>query len=163
MTDLEKQHTMESFWTMIRNDPTNDANRLVFGDWCEEHGEMELAADLRGGSEKWLRDFVAHYCPQDYLDDVNDYYQKNPPSALQRIIDGDGPIKRGHYSQEMFYQDLLREALDPNGYFTARGVDLHGVYELEHDVNEFWRHIRVMTGVDASPEHRNSFGWSCSC
>lgn len=61
MTDLEKQHTMESFWTMIRNDPKNDANRLVFGDWCEEHGEMELAADLRGGSEKWLREFAPNF------------------------------------------------------------------------------------------------------
>lgn len=58
MTDLEKQHTMESFWTMIRNDPKNDANRLVFGDWCEEHGENELAKMLRGGSEKWLRDLA---------------------------------------------------------------------------------------------------------
>jgi len=56
MNDDEKDRA--AFWNMIRMDPANDANRLVFADWCEERGDMELAEMLRGGSRKWIEDIA---------------------------------------------------------------------------------------------------------
>lgn len=65
MTAQEREHTKASFFAMIRADPTNNDNRLIFADWCEENGEAELAGMLRGGSEKWLRD-CAEQCDISY-------------------------------------------------------------------------------------------------
>lgn len=45
----------EAFIGAIEADPTDENARLVFADWCEEQGEIELAKELRGGSFKMLR------------------------------------------------------------------------------------------------------------
>jgi uncharacterized protein (TIGR02996 family) len=52
------EHTKASFFAMIRADPDNENNRLIFADWCEEHSLGDLAAMLRGGSRAWLEDFA---------------------------------------------------------------------------------------------------------
>jgi uncharacterized protein (TIGR02996 family) len=52
------EHTKASFFAMIRAGPNNENNRLIFADWCEEHGLGDLAAKLRGGSRAWLEDFA---------------------------------------------------------------------------------------------------------
>jgi uncharacterized protein (TIGR02996 family) len=59
MTDHEK-HEKAAFFALIRADPTNNDTRLVFADWCEEHGDMELAGMLRGGSRAWIEEVAAH-------------------------------------------------------------------------------------------------------
>lgn len=125
---------MESFWTMLRNDPKNDANRHVFADWCEEHGEDELAADLRWRSAKWLRDFAELWKP---YEDPN-----------------------------VAYENLIIDAME--GHFSSHGRDMYGKGRINSEIGldvmeQFWHHVRVMTGINIDENYRENFVWSCSC
>ncbi len=128
MSDFDNNEKA-AFFAMIRADPGNDNTRLVFADWCEEHGEVELAADQRGGSESWLRTFAAEWKPYE--------------------------------SEAEAYRHLLEDAKE--GFFSAHGRDL---VKGELDAREeelFFRHLQIMTGQSFDKEHREKFGWSCSC
>lgn len=57
MDSLERSKA--SFFEMIRRDPANDENRLVFADWCEENGINDLASMLRGESLEWIKKVAA--------------------------------------------------------------------------------------------------------
>jgi hypothetical protein len=48
-------------------------------------------------------------------------------------------------------------------YITAHGVDLHHRSELGDDHDKFWECLEVLTGKKFDAEHRERFGWSCSC
>lgn len=62
------------------------------------------------------------------------------------------------------YDDMIENAQQHEGYIVAGGIDLHSRGELDAgDEENFWYHIEVLTGFKATPDHRESFGWSCSC
>lgn len=46
----------------------------------------------------------------------------------------------------------------------AMGRDLHGAQELGTGEEEsFWKHVQFLLGREFTREHREKFGWSCSC
>lgn len=71
------------------------------------------------------------------------------------------------------YDEMIRAATAPwNGsdrfdgdrYVVAHGRDLHSASELDPgDEALFWYHIERLTEREYSTEHRESFGWSCTC
>jgi len=170
------ERTKASYFERIRRDPKSEAVKLKFADWCDTVGEAELAKDLRGRSEDWLREFVSEWNPQDYLDDVAEYYgrkKKDPLKDIRELVDkawddGSKPKKRKPFplsdEQEEIYESLLEEAVSPDEYFTAHGRDIHSRSELDPGDEElFWHHMHVMTGYDFDESHKESFGWSCTC
>jgi uncharacterized protein (TIGR02996 family) len=146
MSEQEKQHTMESFWTMIRNDPNNDANRLVFADWCEEHGEIVLAGMLRGGSEKWLRNWADKF--NVYLDEEARLYETTADEL------GRAPT----------YEEIMRAATNCLDNKQAYGDVLCLSFVTPEwvfaEMPEFWRHFEVKTGRRAS---KDSWFIRCAC
>ncbi len=66
------------------------------------------------------------------------------------------------------YDDLIYQAQVISGsswdhYITAHGRDLHGSNYLGEDHELFWHHLEGLTGKRFESEHRENFGWSCSC
>ena len=62
------------------------------------------------------------------------------------------------------YNQMVSEAQEDGGYVVARGKDLHSASELEPgDESAFWHHLECLTGKQFEIEHREKFGWSCSC
>jgi hypothetical protein len=61
------------------------------------------------------------------------------------------------------YNTLIKEASHPGGYIVADGIDLHCAGELGEDHDLFWKHLENVTGKRFNDEHRQDFGWSCSC
>lgn len=46
--------TKRAFVQAMRANPKDDNARLVFADWCDEHGDPQLAARLRVGPVKFI-------------------------------------------------------------------------------------------------------------
>jgi uncharacterized protein (TIGR02996 family) len=131
-----------AFFAMIRADPGNNDTRLVFADWCEEHGDMELAQMLRGGSERWLRNF-ADELSRANAHDAESYTREQP---------GDLP-----------YDELMKAV---HAYLdTGEPLDLGmAASNLAWDeTEEFWKHFEVMTGRAASSDQKEATFFSCSC
>jgi len=64
----------------------------------------------------------------------------------------------------MRFNEVIRQAQDKEGWATAIGQDLHGEGELEPgEPQNFWYHMSVYTGKTFDQNHRDNFGWSCSC
>lgn len=61
------------------------------------------------------------------------------------------------------YDTLIKEASNPGGYIVADGIDLHCAGELGEDHDLFWKHLETLTGKRFDDEHKQDFGWSCSC
>lgn len=62
------------------------------------------------------------------------------------------------------YEEMISGAQEDNGYVTARGRDLHSASELgEGDERMFWNCIEKVTGKKFDTQHKENFGWSCSC
>lgn len=61
------------------------------------------------------------------------------------------------------YDEMVKNAQYDDGYITARGRDLHGRSELGGDETLFWYHMEKLTGKKFGDDHRENFGWSCSC
>jgi hypothetical protein len=62
------------------------------------------------------------------------------------------------------YNEMISGAQEDEGYVVAMGLDLHSRSELDDgDEALFWQHIKNLTGFEASDQHREKFGWSCSC
>jgi hypothetical protein len=66
------------------------------------------------------------------------------------------------------YDELIAEASAKSAhsgdhYVTAQGIDLHGAQELGSDHDLFWSHLQNLTGKQFDLQHRNNFGWSCTC
>ena len=61
------------------------------------------------------------------------------------------------------FAEIVQEAMSPDGFLTAMGIDLHYVSELDGDDRLFWQHLETFTGKKIDEGHRESFGWSCSC
>lgn len=72
------------------------------------------------------------------------------------------------------YDELIRESTAPlsgdnkeewdrEHWVTARGIDLHSAKELGEDHSLFWQHLEALVGREFGEEHRQAFGWSCSC
>ena len=49
----------DAFIRMIRENPDDEDARLVFADWCEEHGDLDLATKLRAGKGPFLTPTIA--------------------------------------------------------------------------------------------------------
>jgi uncharacterized protein (TIGR02996 family) len=129
MTDHEN-HERSAFFALIRADPTNNDTRLVFADWCEEHGDMELAGMLRGGSEAWLRAFVAKF-----------------RRHLEEQAGNQGLADIHKWGQPPTYESVMKEATD----FLERKseglvVNFHTTQWMYDDFPEFWKHFEVLTG-----------------
>ena len=63
----------------------------------------------------------------------------------------------------MDYATMMREAKRKDGYIVARGIDLHSRGELGEDESLFWSHYEKVTGEIYDQNHREDFGWTCSC
>lgn len=70
------------------------------------------------------------------------------------------------------YDELIALASGPQGiagwggkenYIVAMGIDLHSRGELGEEEPLFWKNLEVMTGKRFDENHRENFGWSCSC
>lgn len=62
------------------------------------------------------------------------------------------------------YDEMISGAQEKEGYIVARGIELHSRTELKAgDEALFWQHIENLTGFKATDDHKNEFGWSCSC
>jgi len=62
------------------------------------------------------------------------------------------------------YDELIQGAqAGAGGYVVASGMDLHSGTELGPDHDLFWTHLENLTGKTFEVEHRQNFGWSCSC
>lgn len=62
------------------------------------------------------------------------------------------------------YDEMISGAQEDEGYVVAHGRDLHSRTELDDgDEALFWEHIGILTGHHYDSEHREKFGWSCSC
>ena len=66
------------------------------------------------------------------------------------------------------YDDLISESTteveeDFEHYVVALGIDLHSKGELGEDHDLFWIHLEALTGKKFDNDHREKFGWSCSC
>ncbi len=66
------------------------------------------------------------------------------------------------------YDDLIEESTAKAGgdwdhYIAALGRDLHSRGELGDDHDLFWMHLEALTGNKFNDDHREKFGWSCSC
>lgn len=63
------------------------------------------------------------------------------------------------------YDEMIEEARhSEGGYATAQGIDLHSRTELDAGDEElFWEHISMLTGQTFTQEHKENFGWSCTC
>jgi hypothetical protein len=66
------------------------------------------------------------------------------------------------------YDEMIRAALAPDSlasgqFAVARGRTLHGKSELGEDHDLFWHHLQIITGREYAAEHREKFGWSCTC
>ena len=48
-------------------------------------------------------------------------------------------------------------------WIVARGIDLHSKGDLGEDHDLFWVHLEALTGKKFNKDHREKFGWSCSC
>lgn len=135
--DRNHEATKASFFACIAANRHDDVSRLVFADWCDENEEYELAEMLRGGSRKWLEGFIDKYYSHRY-------------------------IRFGY--KPITVEELVTEASCSNGYFISVGTDLHSAGELDAGEEDlFWKHIRVMTGIECSEKHRSDFVWSCTC
>jgi uncharacterized protein (TIGR02996 family) len=128
-----------AFFAMIRADPGNNDTRLVFADWCEEHGELELAGMLRGASETWLREYAHKFKAEaSYYDDED-------------------------YGYELSYDDLIKAAhayLDHGDY---RGLGFMTPDHVWADRIEFWKHFEVMTGRAVPDDQKEATFFSCAC
>jgi uncharacterized protein (TIGR02996 family) len=137
-----------AFFAMIRADPKNNDTRLVFADWCEEHGDPELAAMLRGGSEKWLRDFAARI---NYRETYGRYRNPEEPDTDPTT---DHDSEQYEYVR-VSYEELI-EAADRalDGGNNEDDDEFGNALYLNFDIPdfvyqqgpEFWRHFAVMTG-----------------
>lgn len=62
------------------------------------------------------------------------------------------------------YEEMVEEAPMKEGCVVARGIDIHSAGELDPGEEElFWTHIEKLTGQQFDEQHRQQFGWSCSC
>lgn len=68
------------------------------------------------------------------------------------------------------YDELIAQASSPNKggrydrYIVAQGIDLHSAGDLGDGVaDEFWKHLEALTEQKYGDDHRQSFGWSCTC
>lgn len=66
------------------------------------------------------------------------------------------------------YKEMISQASSLSrdewgNYIVAQGRDLHHRSELGEDHDLFWKHLETLTGQTFGEEHREKFGWSCSC
>jgi hypothetical protein len=62
------------------------------------------------------------------------------------------------------YEEMIECAQEKGGWVTAYGKDLHRASELDPgDEEAFWLHIEQVTNKKFDDEHKENFGWSCSC
>jgi uncharacterized protein (TIGR02996 family) len=146
MLTEQEEREKASFFALIRADPTNNDTRLVFADWCEEHGDMELAGMLRGGSEAWLRAFTEKF---------RTHLQKKAAKYGDPIEEWGCPPT---YEQVM---EAAIQFLDPEQFGLHLNFDTPDF--VWDDLPEFWKHIEVMTGRSLPDELREKRFISCGC
>ena len=63
------------------------------------------------------------------------------------------------------YGELIEESTrkSDGNFIAAIGIDLHSKSELGEDHGLFWMHLEALTGEKFNDDHREKFGWSCSC
>jgi uncharacterized protein (TIGR02996 family) len=136
----------KDFLDAIKAAPWDDeAPRLIYADWLDEHDEPADADRQRKWVEsaKWLADFLRRYKPYTYT--PYDYETAS------------------HGAREVTREDIERLIDQAHGnYFASHGTDDRPGDHGEEE-NDFWYHIEVASGERFSPEHRSDFIWSCSC
>src|SRR5262245_37911088 len=99
---------LAGFIRAIRDDPDDEALRLVFADWLEEHGRAKRAAwirlsceydKVRYGDPRWepllerLNESWASCCPE-WWDSITSIYQRND-RGIYRFVTGEVRSNRG--------------------------------------------------------------------
>lgn len=138
----------QSFLDYIASCPWNDeAPRLIYADWLEEHDMIEEADRQRKyvSAERGLREF-ADKCGEtieNYDNDGNEIYHK---------ITYDMIVQAGY------------DYINNDEYFIQMGSQDAGNLMSDDDVRrEFWKNWEIVTGVKITEEQRESEIFSCSC
>lgn len=134
MTDRERLER-KAFLKAIADDPTNEVNRRVYGDWLEEHGldddaqvQRDWTPSAHADASRTIDYYASRYDMemQDLIDDVTSY--------VERIDSGEG-------DQEGLY------------YVNSSSGE---------SSNDFWEAYQVYTGRLILPlQYHVSF--SCAC
>jgi uncharacterized protein (TIGR02996 family) len=144
MTDEDIARERAAFMAMIRADPANEDNRLVFSDWCETVGLAELAEMLRGGSRQYLENFAARINPNEAYD--------LPPGE-----------RKEHYTHVSFEELMDAAAAVLDGDKDADTIFLgFDTPDFVTEQDEFWKHFEVMTGRARTDEDQR-LHFRCAC
>jgi uncharacterized protein (TIGR02996 family) len=168
-----------AFEEAVKQSPDDQALRLVYADWLEEHDQPEEALRQRKflDAKKWLTDLAATLgmtC-DNYSDIWHNYFQRTQgvtDEERRRIGD------EAHNSQvwrPVSYDDLLQAGV---AYAKAREIDSEwgwdGFTQMGEEcvrdtirgklLDEYWDNWEVLTGLvrPAKDEHNGS-PFSCSC
>lgn len=139
MTD-EQNATRASFIAMIRQNPNDKATRLVFADWCEEHGDNDMATMLRQGPKRWLRNFV-----------------KKHRGDYDRFINA---VTNGQVF--CFGQDIVHLKYDANDEI-ERDEKGDAIWDYRTETPQFWLAVELVTGVRKEQFEQGGGYFRCAC
>ena len=149
MSDEEK-----AFIASCEANPVDEAPRLVFADWLDEHDRPEDAQRQRQwvAAYRFLMPFVRG--------GEHDYDEK----TYKPIPPKDVPFKEMMKSINYWAESIKRKGLDRYGD-TICFDSKYAQDELWDKTKraEFWRCMEIITGLSASDELRNQEGYSCAC
>jgi hypothetical protein len=85
-----------------------------------------------------------------------------PPAVVDEMEDHEAWLRDFASRWSMSYHDMIAAAKEGT-YTTAGGMDF-GKYDLgPGEENLFWTHMEGLTGLKFDDNHKENFGWSCSC
>jgi uncharacterized protein (TIGR02996 family) len=146
-----------AFLAAIRINQEDEILRSVYSDWLLEHDQPEEAERQRKivPAIRWLKLFARKW---NFFDASYPYAAGHYDKASQRWIDDLTAT-----ANPEAWLEMIKEAISC-GYVVAQGSDLHSAGELDSgDEAEFWKNIEIYTGQKFDQNHREGFGWSCSC
>lgn len=149
MTEKERQR--QAFKDYLKANPDDDATRLVFADWLEDHDEPEAADAQRRwkASYAWMAEFSERIGPR---------------IATWVRADGGGEWE-GEYSYTPFtVDDLVQGGRDylAGGDFLIQYGSQSAQDILPDHLDDFWAHWQVLA-CEAVPEGKKDSFIGCSC
>ena len=145
------QTLREAFLTDIAANPNDMATRLIFADFLEDNGELELAELYRGKAKEWLMALAVER-------GIDPNYDKHYDFEAHKYIDLPDP------TPEESYNKLVEQVVGQWGeeYIVIMGTEWFRNNMVGSEIEEmFWRCIGVVTGRDPNTTRHSE--WSCSC
>lgn len=145
------------FLAAINKAPEDEVLRKIYSDWLLEHDQPEEAERQRqiAPATRWLRGFARRW---NFKEAAHPYGRGHWDSEKQEWIEDPD---RGPNPKAL--EEMIAAAVNGE-YITAMDRDLHSASELAPgDEAEFWKNVEIYTGKRFDQNHRDNFGWSCSC